>query len=196
MSVVNTHRTDLTGFDKSLARSALDDHSSPPVGVLPVTAFTHNSEWLRFGNSTHSHSPDAVKLHFSCTFALFNGEVNPLSMGNSRIYDFKTCVEFLLCDEFIQFVSQVRVRWGLVEDVKGVPRHVKQPPCAFRICPTIRRSTNELALAVASSPERTPSARSMSAIACFRQLSGKSLWDNRPRCSTGSNPLHCGGASF
>jgi len=40
-----------------------------------------------------------VKLDFSRTLALFDGKVNPLSVRNTWIYDFKTCIQVLLIDE-------------------------------------------------------------------------------------------------
>ena len=88
-------------LDTSLGGSALNDHSLPPVWILLATAFTHNSQRLCGRNSAHSHRPDAVKLNFPGTFALFDGKVNPLPVRNTRIYDFKMCVQLLLCDEFL-----------------------------------------------------------------------------------------------
>lgn len=122
------------GVDKLLARSALNDHASPPIWILLVTTLSHDPKRFPCWNPANSHSPDTVKLNLSGTIALSDGKVYPLPVGNTRIYNFKTCVQIMFRDDLIEFASQFYVRWWLIVDVKGVPRHVKEPPCAFCIC--------------------------------------------------------------
>src|SRR5579871_4754124 len=59
------------------------------------------------------------------------GEIDPLSVRDSRVDDLKVCIQFVFTDQLIQFGLEFGMFGWLIVQVGRMPRHIEQYPSSF-----------------------------------------------------------------